>query len=113
MYIVRDIKNFRPEQLHKFFTILGQKKQPQGLAEINFPIIMETSDNLWMEQIHIGRVIVYPSYILNKIYFTFYQLKHFDPCTTFNGMKARRQALPYKVRADDLIVFTLDELIGK
>ena len=36
VFIVRDIKSFQTDQLHKFFAILGQKKQPQGLAENKF-----------------------------------------------------------------------------
>ena len=42
------------------------------------------------------------------------QMNHFNSCTTFSGMKkAEHQPMQYKIRADDLIAFTYDILIGK
>ena len=45
---IRDIKRFEPDHLHEFFGHLHQVKEKFSI--ITFPVILETSDNLWMSE---------------------------------------------------------------
>ena len=46
--IIRDVKNLGEQHLHKLFTTLQCKKEPECPIH-KFPIILKTSDNLWMK----------------------------------------------------------------
>ena len=52
---IRDVKNLQPKYLHMFFQslhVLKEDKARQITQKAEFPIILETSDNLWMSEAH-------------------------------------------------------------
>ena len=96
--IVRDIKNFQTDQLHKFFAILAQKKELEGQEEIKFPIIMETPDNLWMEKVYSDT---------SNSAFKFYYVK---PMTYREGMQDLVER--YRVFNEETYEYLYNELRG-
>ena len=50
--VIRDVKNFPSNHLHKLFYLLQMKKYgdiDDSNIKANFPIVLETLDDLWME----------------------------------------------------------------
>ena len=70
--IVRDVKNLQPQRLHNFFSILESRKESD---KIDFPVIVETSDNLWISEMQSD---------LAKMAFEFYYL---NPMSYNDGKK--------------------------
>ena len=70
--IIRDVKNLQPQRVHNFFSILESRKESDN---IGFPAIVETSDNLWINEMQSD---------LAKIAFEFYYL---NPMSYNDGKK--------------------------
>jgi len=52
--IVRDIKNFPPDNLHHFLNALHPLKEHDGrsYSQVRSPVLLETSDALWMKDMY-------------------------------------------------------------
>ena len=70
--IIRDVKNLQHSRLHKLFSILENRKDS---TSVKFPVIIETSDNLWVKKRHSDTA---------KMPFDFFYLK---PMSDVDGLK--------------------------
>ena len=70
--IIRDVKNLQHLRLHKLLSMLENRKDS---ASVTFPVIIETSDNLWMKKMQSDTA---------KMPFIFYYLK---PMSDIEGQK--------------------------
>ena len=76
--IIRDVQNLQPPRLHNLFSILESRKESN---KIDFPTIVETSHNLWMNKMQSDSAkMAFKFYYLNPMsYNDGKNLKHTCP----------------------------------
>ena len=59
VFVINNVKNLPAQDLHRLFTAIQGKKEANRHNELNnavvkpnFPVIIETSDNMWSVWIH-------------------------------------------------------------
>lgn len=80
--IIRDVKNLQPHRLHIFFSILESRKESD---KISFPAIVETSDNLWINEMQSDSAkMVFKFYYLNPMSYNDGKKELVDEFSLFN-----------------------------
>ena len=80
--IIRDVKNLQPQRLHDLFSILESRKENN---EIDFPTIVETSDNLWMHKMQSDSAkMAFKFYYLNPMSYNDGKKELVDKLSLFN-----------------------------
>ena len=80
--IIRDVKNLQPQRLHNLFSILESRKESN---KIDFPTILETSDNLWMNKMQSDSAkMAFQFYYLNPMSYNDGKKELVDKFSLFN-----------------------------
>ena len=84
--IIRDVKNLQPQRLHNLFSILESRKERNEISnKIDFPTILETSDNLWMNKMQSDSAkMAFEFYYLNPMSYNDGKKELVDKLSLFN-----------------------------
>ena len=84
--IIRDVKNLQPQRLHNLFSILESRKERNEISDkIDFPTIVETSDNLWMNKLQSDSAkMAFKFYYLNPMSYNDGKKELVDKFSLFN-----------------------------